>query len=193
MLTIGRVSEVWGAASVGSPAVKYQGASAPDTKAGVKQMVKRSWFNHEFVRVVCARLFSTGFRSVPPGLAQLLKETFGGIGQTKVVEDGNKVISLAAEVGNKKLTSREKWHALLRSNVLQGLHRFEPLDKDTAPPPPELGPVGVKPLPRSLHTTKNSDASDPRLLQYSGTGDPKWPTSTGTSVVKLFWVISCCF
>eukprot|EP00974_Lingulodinium_polyedra_P028530 2749575-Lingulodinium_polyedra.AAC.1 len=71
----------------------------------------------------------------------MLERAFVGIGQTKVVEDGVKVLREAEEGSkSKKLGPRAKWCALYNSAVLAGLHRLPAVDAAKAPLPKEAEP-----------------------------------------------------
>eukprot|EP00974_Lingulodinium_polyedra_P051933 4995146-Lingulodinium_polyedra.AAC.1 len=111
----------------------YKGWQALSKLSGppeeIRAMLRRSWFQQLLVKETFAHLLATGFdRELPPALKELLGSAFSGIGQSKVVEDGIKVISEAASANpNKKLGARQKWARLAQSHVLAGLHRFTAL------------------------------------------------------------------
>eukprot|EP00974_Lingulodinium_polyedra_P087369 8468919-Lingulodinium_polyedra.AAC.1 len=95
-------------------------------------MLRRSWFQGQLVREVFAQVLAVGFKEVPPAVGSVLRQAFGGIGQSKVVEDGIKVISQAVDgAPNKRLGARGKWQSLAKSSVLHGLHRFPKLQVQT--------------------------------------------------------------
>eukprot|EP00974_Lingulodinium_polyedra_P020524 1986002-Lingulodinium_polyedra.AAC.1 len=59
----------------------------------------------------------------------MVTRAFSGIGQTKVVEDGVKVLREAEKASaNKVLGPRAKWSALLNSKVITELHRLPAID-----------------------------------------------------------------
>ena len=91
--------------------------------AEVRDMLRRSWFQGQFVKEIFTGVLAVGFKEVPAEVGTVLRQALGGIGQSKVVDDWIKFISQAAEASaNKRLGARGKWQALVRSPVLHGLH-----------------------------------------------------------------------
>ena len=87
--------------------------------AELRQILWRSGFHQQLVREVFGHLVSTKFEEVSPTLKELLSGAFRGIGQSKLIEDGIKAVSEAADkTQHKKLAARETWAILVRSNVL---------------------------------------------------------------------------
>lgn len=163
---------------------KVKSTVAPSSE--LEKMIGRSWFEWQLVRDVLALLWVGRFEDVVPLLQELLDQCFRGLGQTKAVEDGMKVMRTAENVSaNKKVGCRAKWCCLQESNVLKGLHRMPVIDPVKSTLPASLETAKQKVLPTSLHHPRMKDATTPRIHGYIGTNDRDWPSYTGVSVQKL--------
>ena len=92
----------------------------------------------------------------------MLRHLFAGIGQTKVVEDGAKVLREAEAVAaHKTVTVRAKWHALNRSSVLHTLHRFPRLDETRHPLPQGTAPGNSQQVPKPVHKAQGQRRHHP--------------------------------
>lgn len=154
----------------------------------LRKLLERSWFHHQLVRIIFALALAADWQTpLCSCLHAILEDLFCGIGQTKVVEDGNKVVSLASEgSASKRLGARTKWQRLINSNVLQVLHHFHTLDgKASSLPPAAEAAAKREPVPLSAHTMRLKKASDPSITAYAGAGDPTWPSFTAASITKL--------
>ena len=137
------------------------------------------------VKFVMGDALMHSWEKVSDWTISFLQACFHGIGQTKVVEDGNKAIRTQAQQDpSHRLSARQKWLCLIRSIVANQLHNFPMLDplvsdlekhlnKDTA-------------LPPGIHKLIRQEASAPDLLKIESTKDSTWPSFTAQSYTRLF-------
>ena len=78
---------------------------------------------------------------VSDGARAIVAQDFGGISQTKAVEDGVRVCktALVNKGHNSKIADARCWETLIHSDVLHSKHRFPPLPWQQQPVPQGLG------------------------------------------------------
>lgn len=149
------------------------------------KILKRSIFEWTFVQKVFLLAEETGFESVSEELRACLLNVFCNIGQTKIIEDGFRLLR-AEEIKAqwKKLMAQARgWLHLIRSDLLTAVHRFQEIDyrDQTAPTGSERKQMTMN----GLYHPRQAACKLPLGLVATPQQTPCWPSFSPVSVLAL--------
>ena len=135
-----------------------------------KRKMDKSCFKLPLVQVLFKHAASSQFKEVTPGLAQMCKDCFAGIGQTKVIEDhfgvARDMETRAAK--HKRAGPTRLWRQLVQSKALHKTHCLPMYKKPEASAHATLPPMVYEP---DKHSPKELTIQASKIR-----GKATWPT-----------------